>query len=124
MVWDGAGARRSGQLRVIVSMQQLILPSCSPDFNPVERWFQEVRWHLFDRIFPSITELKTTLTAMIRPYWNHPAGSCSSQGTMVAPYLHLDILEWIRYQLHVPGTITCDIEVLNRRSELIGKSQA
>ena len=54
-------------------MQPLPLPRYSPELNPPERWFEELRKSLANRIFDTLAELETALTEALRPYWDNPA---------------------------------------------------
>lgn len=72
VVWDGAGAHRSHRIRWSRSRQGMLLPPYSPDLNPAERWFQEMRRRLSNQIFPTLTDLEAALTEALRPYWEQP----------------------------------------------------
>jgi transposase len=51
----------------------LRLPAYSPELNPVERWFQEFRRVLSNRIFETVELLQEALTKALEPYWQEPA---------------------------------------------------
>jgi len=72
VVWDGAGAHRSSKIQAISAVQRLTLPPYSPDLNPAEHWFQELRQQLSSRIFASLANLQAALTTALRPYWDDP----------------------------------------------------
>ena len=61
-----ATARRRLPIRKNVSL--LALPRYSPELNPVERWFQEFRRALSNRIFETIELLQEALTQTLEPY--------------------------------------------------------
>ena len=48
----------------------LRLPPRSPELNPAERWFRELRRHLSNRVFDTIKAIDDALTEALRPYWN------------------------------------------------------
>jgi putative transposase len=48
------------------------LPAYSPELNPVERWFQEFRRALSNKIFETIELLQEALTKALEPYWQEP----------------------------------------------------
>jgi len=55
-----SGARRS------VTVQPLFLPPYSPELNPVERLFQELRRHMANRICASLAELEARLVEALK----------------------------------------------------------
>lgn len=50
----------------------LKLPPYSPELNPVERWFQEFRRELSNKVFENIGSLQAALTGVLEPYWREP----------------------------------------------------
>ena len=73
LVLDGSGSHTSQQIRWPTGLQPVPLPRYSPEFNPPERWFEELRKSLANRIFNTIADLEAALTAALRPYWDNPA---------------------------------------------------
>ncbi len=57
VVLDGAPSHTSSQITLPENVSLLALPSYSPELNPVERWFQEFRRALSNRIFETIEQL-------------------------------------------------------------------
>lgn len=53
IVWDGAGAHRGKQLRDLPT-QWVFLPSYSPELNPAERMFEEIRRRVEGRVYPDL----------------------------------------------------------------------
>ena len=53
-------------------MHRLPLPRYSPELNPPERWFEELRKSLANRIFDTLDELEQALIEALRPYWQDP----------------------------------------------------
>jgi putative transposase len=47
------------------------LPAYSPELNPVERWFQEFRRALSNRVFETVELLQEALTEALEPYWQN-----------------------------------------------------
>lgn len=45
LVWDGAPAHRAADLKVPENLRLVFLPPYSPELNPVERLWREVRRH-------------------------------------------------------------------------------
>jgi hypothetical protein len=48
------------------------LPAHSPELNPPERWFQEFRRTLSNRMFETVELLQEALTKALEPYWQEP----------------------------------------------------
>jgi transposase len=55
MVWDGTGAHR-GQAIAHLPGQRLIQPAYSPELNPGERVFQEIRRAIEGLVYPSLLD--------------------------------------------------------------------
>ena len=73
LVLDGSGSHISQHLHWPAGLQPVPLPRYSPELNPPERWFEELRKSLANRIFDTIEDLQTALTDALRPYWDNPA---------------------------------------------------
>ena len=54
------------------SIEALPLPPYSPELNPVERLFEELRGKLSNMVFASVEAMLGTLTEALRPYWETP----------------------------------------------------
>jgi transposase len=72
VVLDGAPSHTSGRIALPENVSLLRLPAYSPELNPVERWFQEFRRALSNRIFETIELLQEALTKVLEPYWQEP----------------------------------------------------
>jgi transposase len=73
LVLDGAAGHRSGEVQWPSGIEGLRLPARSPELNPAERWFEELRARLSNRIFESEEEMMEALTEALRPsYWEAP----------------------------------------------------
>ena len=72
VVLDGAPSHTSSQIALPENMSLLALPSYSPELNPVERWFQELRCTLSNRTFERVELLQEALTKALYPYWRDP----------------------------------------------------
>jgi transposase len=73
VVLDGAPSHTSGRIGLPENVSLMRLPSYSPELNPVERWFQEFRRALSNRIFETVDLLQDALTRVLEPYWRDPA---------------------------------------------------
>ena len=73
VVLDGAPSHRSEQITHPENVSVLMLPAYSPELDPAERWFQEFRRSLSNRMFESVASLQEALTQTLGPYWEEPA---------------------------------------------------
>jgi len=48
------------------------LPTACPELNPVERFFEELRKELSNRLFETIGQLETYLCRILKKYFDHP----------------------------------------------------
>jgi transposase len=48
------------------------LPTACPELNPVERFFEELRKYLSNRIFESMAQVEDYLSLILQPYFNAP----------------------------------------------------
>jgi hypothetical protein len=55
LVWDGAGSHRGQPVRA-VGLPTVILPAASPELNPAERVFEEVRRHVEGRCYATLAD--------------------------------------------------------------------
>ena len=69
---DNSGAHTSGHVSWPSVLEPVHLPSYSPELNPGERWFKELREPLSNQVHESLEALETSLTKALRPYWEHP----------------------------------------------------
>lgn len=74
VVLDGAPSHTAGQITLPPKNVSLLrLPAYSPELNPVERWFQEFRGALSNKVFGTVELLQEALTKALEPYWQDPA---------------------------------------------------
>lgn len=71
LILDGAPSHRS-RVRLPQKLSMKILPAYSPELNPVERLFQELRKALSNQIFNTIKEVEDSLTKALMPYFSQP----------------------------------------------------
>ena len=69
VVLDGAPSHRSEEIVCPENVEFLRLPAYSPELDPVERWFQEFRRELSNKVFETIELLQEALGRALRPYW-------------------------------------------------------
>lgn len=73
LVLDGAGAHVSGEVEWPDAIRPLWLPARSPELDPAERWFEELRRPLSNTAFASLDALAEALTGELRRYWADPS---------------------------------------------------
>jgi transposase len=73
IVLDGAPSHRSEKIVNPENVSLLMLPPYSPELDPAERWFEEFRRKLSNRIFKSVALMQEALTQTLEPYWEEPA---------------------------------------------------
>ena len=56
LVWDGARSHRSELVRSVVGAKTIVQPAYSPELNPAERVFEEVRRWVEGRVYGSLEE--------------------------------------------------------------------
>jgi hypothetical protein len=69
VVSDRSGSHTSEQVVWPEGIEALLLPGGSPELDPVERWFEELRGELSNTVFDTIEALEEALTRALRPYW-------------------------------------------------------
>jgi len=71
LILDGAGAYRSGRISYGKPDKQL-LPPYSPELNPVERFFQELRRELKNKVYESYEEVEKAVEEIFKRYLRKP----------------------------------------------------
>lgn len=69
LVLDRAGAHISGAVRWPEAIAPFYLPPRSPELDPAERWFRELRGALSNVAHATLGVLAAELTDALRPYW-------------------------------------------------------
>ena len=65
VVWDGAPSHR-GKLMGRVGFGRIFLPAYSPELNPAERVFEEVRRHVEGEVYPSLKAKMAAIDHVLR----------------------------------------------------------
>jgi transposase len=68
LITDGAAAHRSTRLRVGAELSLEHLPPYSPELNPVERLFKELRRELKNRVFKSLEAVEEAVIKAVEPF--------------------------------------------------------
>ena len=66
LILDGAGAHRLEAENLLLELSKL--PAYSPELNPVERFFQELRRQLKFRVFDSLDEAESYVSEALREF--------------------------------------------------------
>jgi hypothetical protein len=72
IVWDGAGAHRGKTLRELPTVR-LFLPPASPELNPAERVFEEIRRRVEGRIYPDLAAKQAVVEGYLQELAADPA---------------------------------------------------
>lgn len=72
LVLDNCSSHRSGQVAWPQGMSPLPLPAYSPELQPVEGVFKDLRAELSNEIFADVDALEQALLAQVRRYFDHP----------------------------------------------------
>ena len=65
VVWDGASSHR-GKLMGQVGFARIFLPAYSPELNPAERVFEEVRRQVAGQVYPSLEAKRSAIDHLLR----------------------------------------------------------
>ncbi len=68
LITDGATAHRSQNLKSSEKINLELLPTYSPQLNPVERYFREVRRRLKNRVFTTYEEVEKAVIEIAKPF--------------------------------------------------------
>lgn len=68
VVLDNAPCHRSQRLRKIEGLTLVFLPSYSPELNPAERFFEEIRRGTANVIFDGLASLEDTITTFVNSW--------------------------------------------------------
>lgn len=70
MLADGAGAHQKDVcLHYGITLQRL--PTACPELNPVERFFEELRKEMSNRVYHTIEKVEDHLSAMLKKYFQN-----------------------------------------------------
>jgi transposase len=72
VVLDSSGSHRSAEVRWPQGMHPLYLPPYSPELNPAEQVFRDIRKHLSNTIFTTLDELQNALINELQQFWERP----------------------------------------------------
>jgi transposase len=73
VLWDGAGFHpQDGAAGLPDNVRLLPLPSYSPELNPIEGLWDQLKDHLCNKVFASLRALEDAMTDFLRPLWETP----------------------------------------------------
>ena len=72
LVWDGARSHRSEWVRTVSGVKTVVQPAYSPELNPAERVFEEVRRWVEGRVYGSIEEKMEAVNAYLSKLESDP----------------------------------------------------
>ena len=71
LIQDGAGFHLpDGHARLPANVRVLTLPAYSPELNPVEKLWDQIKDVLCNRAFESLDELRTVITSWLEGFWS------------------------------------------------------
>ena len=68
LVLDNGRFHLAKSLQIPDNVVLLYLPPYSPELNPIERLWQDIKAKLFENVFTSIKEMQDKLTEILRKY--------------------------------------------------------
>lgn len=73
LVFDGAGSHRANDLKTPDNISLIPLPPYSPELNPVENFWKEVKKQgFYNRVFTCMTQVEDLLEATLKHFQDHP----------------------------------------------------
>jgi transposase len=73
VIWDGAGFHpQDGAEGLPDNVRLLPLPSYSPELNPIEGLWDQLKDHLCNKVFASLRAVEEAITDFLRPFWKNP----------------------------------------------------
>jgi transposase len=73
VLWDQAGFHpQEGAAGLPDNVRLLPLPPYSPELNPIEGLWDQLKDHLCNKVFASLRALENAMTDFLRPFWENP----------------------------------------------------
>lgn len=72
LVLDNSSSHRSGEVDWPEGLSGLPLPSYSPELNPAEGVFKDLRGELANKVFEDVEALEQRLLELVHRYWQEP----------------------------------------------------
>ena len=82
VVWDQAGFHhRPGDRRLPNRIHLLPLPPYSPELNPIEKLWDQMKDRIVNRVYETLDEIEESISTALRPFWESPTPARSLVGT-------------------------------------------
>ena len=75
MLIDNAGIHKTKRLSIPENIRLIFLPPCSPDLNPIERFWQYIKKDTKEKIFSGIPEMKDCAADILKKCSNKTTAS-------------------------------------------------
>ena len=73
VIWDGAGFHpQDGAAGLPDNVRLLPFPPYSPELNPIEGLWDQLKDHLCNKVFASLRAAQAAITDFLRPFWENP----------------------------------------------------
>jgi transposase len=73
VLWDGAGFHpQDGAAGLPENVRLLPLPPYSPELNPLEGLWDQLKDQLCNKVYASLRALENAITDFLRPFWENP----------------------------------------------------
>ena len=73
LIWDGAGFHpQDGAEDLPENVRLLPFPPYSPELNPIEGLWDQLKDHLCNKVFASLRAMEAAITDFLRPFWENP----------------------------------------------------
>jgi transposase len=73
VLWDGAGFHpQAGAAGLPENVRLLPLPAYSPELNPMEGLWDQLKDQVCNKVFASLRALEAAMTDFLRPFWEAP----------------------------------------------------
>jgi transposase len=70
VIWDGAGFHQKPGLHPIPDRIHLLqLPAYSPELNPVEKLFDQLKDHIGNRLFQTLDDIEAAIVELLSSFW-------------------------------------------------------
>ena len=87
VIWDGAGFHpKPGSHPIPERIHLLQLPPYSPELNPVEKLFDQLKDHVGNRLFDSLDAIEAAITDLLARFWSdvHHVASLIGSGWLLS----------------------------------------
>jgi transposase len=72
VILDRAPAHRSQNINRPQGLVSIELPAYSPELNPAERVFEQLRENMANQLFAGVSELEQSITDQLQSFWDNP----------------------------------------------------